>query len=218
MRSSKTPIRTVACVVGLGLMFVQAALAADKQPIRFNAADQAAAKAVTLKAADLGPGWKGGPKKPDLSLDDKCPTKVSDLVITGAASSKFQGPGVSVTTESEVLQSPSMVAADWRRSVGNAGVMACIRSELMKTDEAGVTMVSFKRVAFPKLAKYAARFRTVVDYDQSGSSVRALIDMVVVGKGRTEITLVLTTRYADRAQADGVEQALAKLLVSRVTA
>ncbi len=152
MRSSKTPIRTVACVVGLGLMFVQAALAADKQPIRFNAADQAAAKAVTLKAADLGPGWKGGPKKPDLSQDDKCATKVSDLVITGAASSKFQGPGVSVTTESEVLQSPSMVAADWRRSVGNAGVMACIRSEVMKTDEAGVTMVSFKRVAFPKLA------------------------------------------------------------------
>ena len=93
MRSSKTPIRTVACVVGLGLMFVQAALAADKQPIRFNAADQAAAKAVTLKAADLGPGWKGGPKKPDLSQDDKCMTKVSDLVITGAASSKFQGPG-----------------------------------------------------------------------------------------------------------------------------
>lgn len=218
MRSSKTPIRTVACVVGLGLMFVQAALAADKQPIRFNAADQAAAKAVTLKAADLGAGWKGGPKKPDLSQDDKCPTKVSDLVITGAASSKFQGPGVSVTTESEILQSPSMVATDWLRSIGNAGVMACIRSEFMKTDEAGVTMVSFKRVAFPKLAQHAARFRTVADYDQSGSPVRAVIDMVLLGKGRTEITLILTTRYADRAQADIVEQALAKLLLRRVAA
>ena len=32
MRSSKTPIRTVACVVGLGLMFVQAALAAYRNP------------------------------------------------------------------------------------------------------------------------------------------------------------------------------------------
>lgn len=218
MRSSKSPIRTVACVVGLGLMFVQAALGADKQPTRFNAADQAAAKAVTLKAADLGPGWKGGPKKPDLSQDDKCPTKVSDLVITGAASSKFQGPGVSVTTESEVLQSPSMVATDWRRSIGNAGVMACIRSEFIKADEAGVTVVSFKRVAFPKLAQYTARLRTVLDYDQSGSPVRAVIDMVVIGKGRTEITLVLTTRYTDRAQADIAEQALAKLLVSRIRA
>jgi hypothetical protein len=145
-------------------------------------------------------------------------TKVSDLVITGAASSKFQGPGVSVTTESEVLQSPSMVASDWQRSVGNAGVMACIRSELMKSDEAGVTMVSFKRVAFPTLAHYAARFRTVLDYDQSGSPVRAVIDMVVLGKGRTEITLILTTRYADRAQADIAEQALAKLLLRRVAA
>jgi hypothetical protein len=42
--------------------------------------------------------------------------------------------------------------------------------------------------------------------------------MVVLGQGRTEITLVLTTRYADRAQADIVEQALAKLLVRRVAA
>ena len=79
-------------------------------------------------------------------------------------------------------------------------------------------MVSFKRVAFPKLAHCTARFRTVLDYDQSGSPVRAVIDMVVIGKGRTEITLVLTTRYADRAQADIAEQALAKLLVSRISA
>ena len=59
MRSSKTPIRTVACVIGLGLVLVQAAFAGEKQPIRFNAADQAAAKAVTLKAADLGPRLEG---------------------------------------------------------------------------------------------------------------------------------------------------------------
>ena len=90
MRSSKTPIRTVACVIGLGLVFVQAAFAADKQPIRFNAADQAAAKAVTLKAADLGPAWKGGARKPDLTSDDDCSFKRSDLVLTGAAKSEFK--------------------------------------------------------------------------------------------------------------------------------
>ena len=60
MTSSKTSIRRVACVVGLGLVLVQAALAADTRQIRFNTVDQAAAKAVTLKAGDLGPGWKGG--------------------------------------------------------------------------------------------------------------------------------------------------------------
>ena len=218
MRSSKTPIRTVACVVGLGLMFVQAALAADKQPIRYNAADQVAAKAATLRAADLGPGWKGGAQKPDLTKDDTCASKVSDLVVTGAARSKFQGPGVSVTSESEVLESASMVAADWRRSVGNSRMMACVGRELMKTEEAGVTFVSFKKVAFPKLTQYAARYRTVVDYRQTGGSVRAVIDFVILAQGRTEISLVLSTRYADRAQADVAERALAQLLVSRIDA
>ena len=53
MRSSKTPIRAVACVVGLGLVLAQAALAADAQPISFNASDQAAAKAVMLRADSL---------------------------------------------------------------------------------------------------------------------------------------------------------------------
>jgi hypothetical protein len=218
MRSSKTPIRSVACVVGLGLMFVQAALAADKLPTRFNAADQAAAKAVTLKAADLGPGWKGGAKKPDLTNDDTCATKVSDLLITGAASSKFDGPGVSVTTESEVLQSPAMVAADWRRSVGNAGAMACVGRELMKTKEAGVRFVSFKKLAFPKLTQYAARYRTVVDYVKPGSSMRVSIDFVILGQGRTEISLILTARYADRAAADRAERNMALLLISRIAA
>jgi len=34
MRSSKTPIRAVACVAGLGLVLVQTALAVEKQPVR----------------------------------------------------------------------------------------------------------------------------------------------------------------------------------------
>jgi hypothetical protein len=218
MRSSKTPIRTVACVAGLGLVLVQAALAVEKQPIRFNAADQAAAKAATLKAADLGPGWKGGATKPDLTPDEECPTKVSDLVITGAAKSKFDGAGVRITSESEVLQSPAMVAADWQRSVGNARFVACIRRELLKKDEPNVKMVSFTKVAFPKLTQRAVRYRSIVDYGQPGSTVRAVADIVLVGKGRTEISLTLTTRYADRAVADVAERNLALLLLSRITA
>ena len=51
-----------------------------------------------------------------------------------------------------------------------------------------------------------------------GARCARVIDMVVIGKGRTEITLILTTRYADRAQADIAEQAMAKLLLRRVAA
>ena len=218
MRSSKTQIRTVACIVGLGLMFVQAALAADKQPIRFNAADQAAAKAVLVKANDLGTGWQGGAKKPDLTPDADCTFKRSDLVLTGAAKSEFKTQGASITSESNILQTPAMVAAEWRRSFGSSSYMACARKVVMNSDAANVKFVSFKNVAFPKLAQYSTRYRMVADYGDAGNAVRVLVDVVVLGRNRTEISLVLSMAYADRAQADIVEQALAQLLVKRIAA
>jgi hypothetical protein len=218
MRSSKRPIRTVACAAALGLLLVQAALAAEKQPIRFTAADQAAAKAVTLKAADLGAGWKGGAAKPDLTPDDDCPIKRSDLVLTGAAKSEFKTPGASISSESNVLQTPAMVAAEWRRSFGMASYTACARKVVMGTGEANVKVVSFKKVAFPKLAQFSGRYRMVADYGGAGNTVRVLVDVIVLGQRRTEIALTVSTLYADRAAADAVEQRLARLLVSRIAA
>jgi hypothetical protein len=218
MRSSKTPIRTVACVAGLGLVFIQAALAVEKQPIRFNAADQAAAKAITLKAADLGAGWKGGAKKPELNPDNPCAMKRSDLVLTGAASSEFKTQGAAISSESNVLQSPAMVTADWKRTVQNTTFMACTRSAYMKSDEANVKVVSFTKLAFPKLTRYTARYRVVADYGASGETVRVLVDLIFLGQGRSEISLIVSTPYADRAAADGAERRLAQILVRRIAA
>ena len=218
MRSSRNSVRVVACVIGLGLVVVQAALAADTQPIRFNAADQAAAKAVTVKAADLHPVWKGGARKPDLTPDPECSYKRSDLVLTGAAKSEFTMQGASITSESNVLQTPAMVAAEWGRSFGSSSYMACARKFVMNSDEPKVKFVSFKKIAFPKLAQYSTRYRMVADYGDAGSSVRLLVDVVMLGRGRTEISLILRVPYANRAAADLAERQLAKLLVSRITA
>jgi hypothetical protein len=216
MNTSKARLCGGVAVLTLVFVLVQAALAAEKQPIKFNAADQAAAKAVTLKKSDLGAGWKGGATKPDLSSDDLCPSKVSDLVLTGAAKSDFTGPGVMITSQTDVLESSAMVAADWRRTVGNAAYMACSRREYIESD-ARFKVVSFKKVAFPKLTRYAARYRLVADYGDPQSSVRVLVDVILLGHGRTEISLMLSTPYADRAVADAAERRLAKILVSRIT-
>jgi hypothetical protein len=216
MRSSNTPIRAVASVVGLALVLVQAALAADTQPIRFNASDQAAAKAVLLKAADLGSGWKGGAAKPDLTPDDVCAMKRSDLVLTGAAKSEFTTPGATVSSESNVLQSPGMVATEWRRSTGNAAYMACARKQYLTADEPNVKVISFSKLAFPKLTQYGARYRLVGDFGKPGSSARLVADMILLGQGRTEVLLTVWAPYAERATADLAERRLAKILVSRI--
>jgi hypothetical protein len=216
MRSPKTPIRSVACVVGLVL--VQAALAADTQPIRFSAADQAAAKAVLLKASDLGAGWKGGATKPDLAYDVACAMKRSDLVLTGAARSEFTTPGAMISSESNVLQSPGMVATEWRRSTGNAAYMACVRKEYMTAAEPNMKMISFKRAAFPRLTQYSVRYRMIADFGKPGSSTRLLVDMIVLGQGRTEVMLTVWTPYADRATTDLAERRLAQIVAGRIRA
>ncbi len=185
-------------LAALLLVVVQAAYAAEKQPLKFNAADQAAAKAITLKLSDLGAGWKGGPDKLDYS-NDTCPTKVSDLVMTGAAKSSFSGDGVFVVSEANILRTPAMVKTDWQRTVANPAFWACGRRE-MATLEGG-KLVSLKKMAFPKLAQYSARYRLVYDFGKAGSPTLVLMDIVMVGQGRTEITLTLSAPYGDRAAA-----------------
>ena len=199
----------------LMLVLIQAAYAAEKQPINFNPADQAAAKAITLTLSDLGAGWKGGATKPDIS-NDTCPTKRSDLILTGAAKSEFNAEGVFVSSESNVLRSAAMVRTDWQRTVANPAFWACGRRELAKAEAA--KLVSLKRVAFPKLAPYSARYRVVYDYGKAGSPTLVLIDLIMVGEGRSEITLMLSAPYADRAAADGAGRRLAKILLGRITA
>ena len=205
----------------LALIVVPVALAVEKQPRRYNAADQAAAKAATLKLSDFAPGagWKGGAVKPDLTPDNTCASKISDLVITGDAKSDFKAPaaGLRITSETVVLESAAMVAADWQRTVGNAAFMACTRKEYSKP-EAGVTMISFKQLAFPKLTRYAARYRLLAQVGTPQGAVRVLVDIVLLGQGRSETTLIFSAPYVARAAVDSAELRLAQTLVRRMRA
>ena len=120
-----------------------------------------------------------------------------------------------VTSESNILQSPAMVAAEWKRSVGNTAFMvACARKEA--AEEPNVKLVSFEKLAFPKLTRYSARYRMVADFGEPGSRVHALVDMIVLAQGRAEISILLTARYADRAIADIAERKTANTLVNRI--
>lgn len=209
-------ISKLAAAAAMALVAVQAALAADAQPVRLTAADQAAAKAATLRLADLGAGWKGGAVTPDLSPDDACPSKSSDLVISGAAKTEFRGQGAMVMSEANVLRTAAMVEADWQRTVGSATYMACVRREAAKSPV--WKLVSFAKLPFPKVAPLAVRYRMVVDYRTAASPVRAVLDVIFIGRGRTEISLLVSAQYAERADVDAAGRRFAQLLVSRAKA
>jgi len=192
-----------------------------KEKIKFNAADQAAARTALLRSSDLGgTGWQGGRIKPDLS-SLTCPDyhpKQSDLVLTGAAESYFRRGTAKadvqgVDVEVQVLETARMVALDWRRAVLAPGLLPCLRRSLVSSLGSQAKLISFKRIAFPRLATYSRAYRAAINASASGQSERLFTDVIFVGRGRSEVTLTIDglTKTAISA-ADG---RLARLVLKR---
>jgi hypothetical protein len=194
----------------------------NREHVRLNPADQAAARAAVLRRADLGSGWTGGAKKPDSPSTIACPgyePKQSDLILTGTAESSFQHPGgLVLQTDAQVLKTRAMVASDWKRSVVDPRALACFCHLLTKQLPAGESLVSFKRRTFPKLAQYAAAYRMLVKVRAGGQSVLVVVDVVQVGRSRTELTLTMSGPAAARTAIAAAEVRVARSLLARVRA
>ena len=204
------------------LVLAAGAAAADpgKQKVELNAADQAAARRVVLRRSDLGPGWTGGRVKPDLTSQVSCASyhpKVSDLVVTGAAESQFRGTGIILANEVEVFRTAAMVERDWRRSIVPAAV-PCLRRTLTKGLGTQAKVLSFGRIPFPQVGTHSAAFRGIVAVSALGQTVRVLLDIVLVGKGRTEISLDATASAATARAVSSAERRLARKLAARAHA
>jgi hypothetical protein len=193
---------------------------ADDEKIQFTKAGQAAARATILKRADLGTsqGWAGSTTKPRLSSKPPCANfdpKQSDLTLIGAAESIWKNSGLQFDSESQVLKTPTMVRLDWQRTVLAPQVEPCLRSALAKQLGSNAHLVSFGRLGFPRVATYTRAYRTLVDVKNGSTTVRVLFDVVLVGKGRTEITLTTSAPYAAESVVSPAEVRLARLLASR---
>jgi hypothetical protein len=211
----------VAVVIGLPAGAVASALA-NRPQIRFNSADQAAARATVLRRADLGSaGWTGGPVKPDLSSTMSCPNhkpKLSDLVLTGAAEADFHHAGIEVQSVAQVLKTRSMVARDWKRTVVNPRAVTCLRHMLTKQLTSNQQLVSFRKLAFPRLAQYVRAYRLLIAVRAQAQRVLVMVDVVLVGRSRTELTLTVAAPAAARASISRAEVRLARRLLARVRA
>lgn len=214
-------------IVGLGAVVVAALAAAGvvlagnpaKETIAITAAGQAHAKAEVLRRADLGPAFRGGFVKPDLTSALPCTNyrpKQSDLVLIGAAETTFAQPGLEVDTEAQVLEAPAMVRRDWQRTIVDSRVIPCLRVGLVKALGANAKLVSFRKVAFPHVLTLTQGFRMVAKVTTPNGTVPIEIDFVAMGSGRNELTLTLSGPTAARSSIHAVEVRLARLLARRV--
>jgi hypothetical protein len=216
-------LRTLALAV-LAAALVPVAVSAarqDRMQIRFNPSDQAAARAVVLHRADVGPGWKGGPTKPDLSSGISCPgyhPRESDLVLTGAAEAHFRRAGLDVRSTASVLENPEMVVRDWQRTVRDRRAFGCIRYMLAKELTSQERLVSFRRLAFPRLATYASAYRALIEVRAQGRRARVLFDLVLLARSRTELTLGVAAPAAAQVAMLGSDVRLAGAMLARARA
>ena len=219
---SRMGTRRAAALLGAAVaaLLLAGVAVADKEQIHLTAAGQAAARAAVMQRADLGgaSGWTGGSKKPDLSSGTGCTNfepKQSDLVLIGAAETIFKHPGVEFDSEAQVLQTPAMVRLDWQRTVLAPEVMPCLKSNLQKQLTPAERLVSVRRIAFPAISAYTRAYRTTVDVTASSGTVRVFVDLVLVGRGSTEITLTTTAPLVAEAAVRAAEVRLARILAAR---
>lgn len=189
--------------------------------VRPVAADQAAARRIVLQAADLGAGWSGHSKKPDLSSNTlTCSSfhpKPPRIVATGAAETEWTKGPIDIDDQAEIVQKASMVAADWH-SVIRPGVVACIREQFQKGLGSGSKLLSARQVRYPKLGTFTTDFRVTFSLSRNGTTARAFVDVLLVGKGRTELTLATTAPGGSEAAVQAAEVRLARLMVARTPA
>jgi hypothetical protein len=214
-------VRALAVVLAAAAVAAGSAGAAggEKEQIRLTAADQAAARRAVAKRTDLGSaGWQGGATKPDLSAAPTCANfhpRQRDLILTGAAESKWTYAGLEIDTEAQVLQKASMVRSDWQRTVVAPTAVPCMRSLLLKQLGAGVTFVSFRRVLFPAVATLSRAYVLLIDVKTKTGKVRVAVETVLVGHGRSELTITSTAPNLAQKVVAQADAQLARALVAR---
>jgi hypothetical protein len=213
-------MRLAAASVVLAALALCASAAAGEDPqYKPNARDTAAARASLLRPGDLGKGWVGGAEKAPKPQGLECATfqaKQADLVVTGIADSEFRSTigGLQIQSETQVMQTPAMLRADFERTV-RPEVVRCLGASLEHSVGSGAKVVSTKRLPFPRVGSISAAYRLLLAVPVQGQTVRLAVDIVAVGVRRTEISLVTIVP----AQAQDVllasDRRLARLLAGR---
>jgi hypothetical protein len=161
----------------------------------------------------LGLVWGRAKARPAVSYQlPGYEPRQTDLVLTGAAEALFQRGGLILQSDAQVLKTRAMVAKDWRRSVTDPRALPCLRYLFTKQFPSNWRLVSFRRIAFPRLARYSAAYRMLIRVRAQGRSIRIVLDQVFVGRSRTELTLTGSAPAAARATISAAEVRAARVL------
>lgn len=202
----------LAAAVLLALVVAGTALGARGDPQRqINRADQARAKAMLLKKADLPPGFKASAPDPGSDTDAYCKAlDESDLTLTGEANSpQFEKPPFLVSSTSQVYETAADASASWRRGTSAAGFRCLRRVFAQEFAKQGGTLRSFKQIAFPRVGQRSVAFRIEV----RSQGVPVFFELIVMQHRRAHVGLGLLSALAPIPRSEQVR--IARVLAGR---
>jgi hypothetical protein len=208
--------RLLAIWIFVALAGAGTAFANHLEPKRdIDPADQARARAILLKKADFGPGFGVRPSgNTDLEYD--CPAlDESDLTLTGDADSpRFAGGIIFVSSASVLFESVADANASWRREKSSGGISCAtglLRREFAKE---GLTLVSLRKVAFPRVAQHTVAYRVTLSGVVQGNTVKVIVDLVTLMNSRAQAAIVFGSAFAAIPRAN--ELALVRRTAGRM--
>jgi hypothetical protein len=215
-------VRTVLTVL-VALAVTPVAWGADGEPKKaLTSKGNATARSIVLKRGDLSTAFtlRTRPDE-DLPKGVRCGAlDESDLTITGEAQSpdfQLSQPGLFVTIGSttNVYRSLGEAGKSWKRGT-SAQTTTCLADIVRLSAPPGqrVSIVSAKRLTFPKVAPMTSAFRVVATLTIGGSRVRTYIDAIILQHGRIQSGVVFTSLGRPVGQAD--ELGLAALVADRM--
>ena len=215
-------MRSVLTVL-VALAVTPVAWGADGEPKKaLTSKGNATARSVVLKRGDLSTAFtlRTRPDE-DLPKGVRCGAlDESDLTITGEAQSpdfQLSQPGLFVTIGSttNVYRSLGEAGKSWKRGT-SAQTTTCLADIVRLSAPPGqrVSIVSAKRLTFPKVAPMTSAFRVVATMTIGGNQVRAYVDAIILQHGRIQSGVVFTSLGRPVGQAD--ELGLAALVADRM--
>ena len=179
--------RLLAAALAFALLPAGFALAGRGDPQKgIVPADQARAKAIVLRKADL-PAFTAVPAAGSQG-DFYCKAlDESDLTVTGEARSPdFQAGVAFVSSLARVYRTAAAADTSWRRGSSAAGTKCARETFAAEFERRGGRLVSFRRIAFPRVAERTIAYRFVVTVQE----VRIVVDAIALKQSRAQAALV----------------------------
>lgn len=207
-------MRSVLALVLLALVAAGSALASGGDPKKaITPADQARARAMLLKQADVGPGYRAlRGSSSGSALNPNCPAlDESDLTVTGEAESPNFTSGLQTfSSASGIYKTAADANSSWRRGTSRAG-FNCLTAVFRQLARAGgLRFVSFRKIPFPAIAPRTVAYR----WQALAGGVRVYADIVLLMRGRAQAAVILISGIDPLERSESLR--LTRLVATRM--